>query len=124
MSEKAQNLFREIPSVDRILNHVRCETLLTRYNREYVTRKCREIVDALRAELRHGKGHTHELKEEAILVRLKNLIRAESFSVHVGVITATGTTFHTTLGRAWLPHAPTKPMTAVAVYPFTSTKNL
>src|SRR5262249_31015391 len=54
MSEKAQELLREIPSVDRLLNHVRCETLLTRYNREYVTSKCREIVDELRAELKHG----------------------------------------------------------------------
>src|SRR5262245_29757635 len=78
MSEKAQNLLREIPSVDRILNHVRCETLLTRYNREYVTRKCREIVDALRAELRDGKGRTSELKEEVIHARVENVILAAS----------------------------------------------
>src|SRR5262249_15980423 len=103
MSEKAQNLLRESPSVDRILNQVRCETLLTRYNREYVTRKCREIVDALRAELRHGKGHTHELKEEAILVRLENLIRAESVSGHVRVVNATGTSSIPTWGAPCCP---------------------
>src|SRR5215467_14174026 len=117
MSQKAQNLLREIPSVDRILNHVRCETLLTRYNREYVTRKCREIVDALRAELRHGKGRTGELKEEAILARVENLIRAETVPGHVRVVNATGTILHTNLGRALLPQAAIDAVTAVAGYP-------
>src|SRR5262245_60047705 len=117
MSEKAQNLLREIPSVDRILNHVRCETLPTRYNREYATRKSCEIVDALRAELRNGKGRTSELKEEAILARVENLIRAESVSGHVRVVISTGTILHTNLGRALLPQAAIDAVTAVAGYP-------
>jgi L-seryl-tRNA(Ser) seleniumtransferase len=117
MTEPVTNLLREIPSVDGLLKHPRCETLLARYNREYVTSKCREIVDELRTELRHGKGRTDELKEESILIRVENRIRAESTPGHVRVVNATGTILHTNLGRALLPQAAIDAMTAVAGYP-------
>jgi L-seryl-tRNA(Ser) seleniumtransferase len=117
MPEQAGNLFRELPSVDRLLKHARCEALLARYNREYITGKCREIVDELRADLRQGKGLTGELKEEAILLRLENRILAESQPGHIRVINATGTILHTNLGRALLPQAAIDAMTAVAGYP-------
>jgi L-seryl-tRNA(Ser) seleniumtransferase len=117
MTEPVTNLLREIPSVDGLLKHAGCETLLARYNREYVTGKCREIVEELRAELRQGKGHTNELKEEAILIRVENRIRAESLPGHVRVVNATGTILHTNLGRALLPQEAIDAMTAVAGYP-------
>jgi L-seryl-tRNA(Ser) seleniumtransferase len=117
MTEPVTNLLREIPSVDGLLKHSGCETLLARYNREYVTGKCREIVEELRAELRQGKGHTNELKEEAILIRVENRIRAESVPGHVRVVNATGTILHTNLGRALLPQEAIDAMTAVAGYP-------
>ena len=46
MAEEASKLLRELPSVDRLLRHNRCEMLLTRYNRDYVTQICRDVVDA------------------------------------------------------------------------------
>jgi hypothetical protein len=113
MPEQPSNLFRELPSVDRLLKHARCEILLARYNREYVTSKCREIVDELRADLRRGNGHADELKEEAICARVENRIRAESQPGHVRVINASGTILHTNLGRALLPQAAIDAMTAV-----------
>jgi L-seryl-tRNA(Ser) seleniumtransferase len=117
MTEPVTNLLREIPSVDGLLKHPRCETLLVRYNREYVTGKCREIVDELRASLRQDKGRTDEIKEDAILVRVENRIRAESVPGHVRVVNATGTILHTNLGRALLPQAAIDAMAAVAGYP-------
>ena len=117
MTETVANLLREIPSVDGLLKHTRCETLLARYNREYVTGKCREIVDELRAELRQGKGYTDELKEEAILIRVEKRILADSSPGHVRVVNATGTILHTNLGRALLPQAAIDAMAAVASYP-------
>src|SRR5919108_2218491 len=117
MTESVANLLREIPSVDTLLKHTRCETLLARYNREYVTGKCREIVDELRAELRQGKGRTDDLKEEAILARVENRIRADSVPGHIRVVNATGTILHTNLGRALLPQAAIDAMAAVAGYP-------
>jgi L-seryl-tRNA(Ser) seleniumtransferase len=117
MTEPVTNLLREIPSVDGLLKHARCEILLARYNREYVTSKCREIVDELRTELRQGKNRTDGLKEEAILARVENRIRAESAPGHVRVVNATGTILHTNLGRALLPQAAIDAMAAVATYP-------
>jgi L-seryl-tRNA(Ser) seleniumtransferase len=117
MTEPVANLLRELPSVDALLKHPRCEILLARYNREYVTGKCREIVEELRVELRQGKGRTDELKEEAILIRVENRIRAESSPGHVRVVNATGTILHTNLGRALLPQAAVDAMTVVATYP-------
>jgi len=117
MTALPSDLLRDLPSVDRLLKHAHCETLLARYNREYVTGKCREVVDELRTELRQGQGRTDELKEEAILIRVENRIRAESVPGHVRVVNATGTILHTNLGRALLAQAAIDAMTRVAGYP-------
>ena len=113
MAEEATNLLRELPSVDRLLKHPLCEALLSRYNRDYVTRRCRETLDEVRADLRQGKGRT-EVKEESILSRLEDRILAESQPGHVRVINATGTILHTNLGRALLPQVAIDAMAAVA----------
>ncbi|HZD40515.1 MAG TPA: L-seryl-tRNA(Sec) selenium transferase, partial [Terriglobales bacterium] len=117
MTEPVAHLLREIPSVDGLLKHPRCAALLARYNREYVTDKCRAIVDELRAALRQGKGRAGELKEEAILVRVENRIHAESIPGHVPVVNATGTILHTNLGRALLSQAAIDAVAAVARHP-------
>jgi len=46
------NLLRELPSIDHLLKQPRCEALLTRYNRNYVTEQCRNVLDHFRATLR------------------------------------------------------------------------
>ena len=117
MPEQASNLFRDLPSVDRLLKHPRCEALLSRYNREYIIGKCREIVDELRADLKQGSGRLDELREEAILARVENRVLAESQPGHIRVVNATGTILHTNLGRAVLPQAAIDAMTAVAGHP-------
>jgi L-seryl-tRNA(Ser) seleniumtransferase len=113
MAEEATYLLRELPSIDRLLKHPRCEALLSRYNREYVTRRCRETLEQVRADLRQGKGRA-ELKEESILARVEDRILAESQPGHVRVINATGTILHTNLGRALLPEVAIDAMAAVA----------
>src|ERR1700751_360376 len=102
MPEQAGNLFREIPSIDRLLKHARCEVLLVRYNREYITSKCRELIDELRLDLKQGKARAGDLKEDAIMARLESRILADSGPGHIRVINATGTILHTNLGRATL----------------------
>ena len=117
MSDQAVNLLREIPSVDRLLKHPRCEILLTRYNRDYITQKCREALDQLRAEIRQAQPSSGELQEDAILGRVEARIAAESRPGHVRVVNATGTILHTNLGRALLPQAAIDAMIAVAGVP-------
>ena len=118
MTEPVTNLLREIPSVDRLLKHVRCEALLTRYNRDYVTQKCREVLDQLRSEIRRdGSLSTGDIEDEAVIKKLEACICTESLPGHVRVVNATGTILHTNLGRALLPQAAIDAMTAVADSP-------
>ena len=118
MTEPVTNLLREIPSVDRLLKHVRFEALLARYNRDYVTQKCREVLDRLRDEIRRdGRISPGDIEDEAVIKRLEATIRTESVPGHVRVVNATGTILHTNLGRALLPQVAIDAMTAVARYP-------
>ena len=118
MTEPVTNLLREIPSVDRLLKHVRFEALLARYNRDYVTQKCREVLDRLRDEIRRdGRISPGDIEDEAVIKRLEATIRTESVPGHVRVVNATGTILHTNLGRALLPQVAIDAMTAVAGYP-------
>jgi L-seryl-tRNA(Ser) seleniumtransferase len=106
MTDQARNLLRELPAVDRLLKHPRCEVLLTRYNREYVIRHCRQALDELRAKIRHGNGlSAMALDEDTIIGRLEQQMIAESRSGLICVVNATGTLLHTNLGRALLPQA-------------------
>ena len=68
MAERATNLLRELPSVDRLLNHPRSAVLLARYNRNYVTQKFRQTLDRLRESIQ--KDHSvsgEELTDDSIL---------------------------------------------------------
>src|SRR5215510_12045879 len=117
MSEPVTHLLREIPSVDRLLKHGRGEALLARYNRDYVTQKCREVLEQLRTEIRQATTLSGDINDEAVIKRLEAQIRAESVPGHVRVVNATGTILHTNLGRALLPQAAIDAMTAVAGSP-------
>jgi L-seryl-tRNA(Ser) seleniumtransferase len=104
--EQAKNLLREIPSVDHLLKHPRSGPLLERFKREYVLRKCREILDGLRRDLKQGKKIPGvELRDETILACLENLIALDGMPGLSRVVNATGTVLHTNLGRALLSPA-------------------
>jgi L-seryl-tRNA(Ser) seleniumtransferase len=118
MTEQAMNLLRELPSVDRLLKHPRCEALLARYNREYLIQKCREALDQSRAEIRQGKSIAGgALKDEAIVARVEAQMAAESRPSLVRVVNATGTILHTNLGRALLSQAAIDAVMAVGGSP-------
>ena len=77
----ARDSLRELPAVDRLLAHARTQALLARFSRPYVLRRCREILDELRREIK--KGHPFEpgaLGEERILDRLSQDHVAEALS--------------------------------------------
>jgi len=115
MAEPTANLLRDIPSVDRLLNHPRCGAQITRYNRDYVTQMCRAALDQLRANIRQGKGEF--LNDDAILDDVEAQIALESRPGHIRVVNATGTILHTNLGRALLSQAAIDAMVAVAGKP-------
>jgi len=115
MADPTASLLRELPSIDRLLNHARCAALLTRYNRDYVTQKCRAALDQLRANIRQGKSQL--LNDDAILDQVEAQIELESRPGHIRVVNATGTILHTNLGRALLSQAAIDAMVAVAGKP-------
>ena len=115
MADPTATLLRELPSIDRLLNHARCAALLTRYNRDYVTQKCRAALDQLRANIRQGKNQL--LNDDAILDQVEAQIELESRPGHIRVVNATGTILHTNLGRALLSQAAIDAMVAVAGKP-------
>ena len=115
MADLTATLLRELPSIDRLLYHARCAALLTRYNRDYVTQKCRGALDQLRANIRQGKGQL--LSDDTILDQIEAQIELESRPGHIRVVNATGTILHTNLGRALLSQAAIDAMVAVAGTP-------
>ena len=116
MADQTATLLRELPSIDRLLKHPRCEALLARYNREYVAEQCRAVLERLRAEIRRG-GRAVELNEDAIIERIESAIFIDSQPGHIRVVNATGTILHTNLGRALLPRAAIEAMLEVADHP-------
>jgi len=115
MTDQTATLLRELPSIDRLLNHARCVALLTRYNRDYVTQECRAALDQLRVNIRQGEGQ--RINDDAILDQVEAQIAFESRPGHVRVVNATGTILHTNLGRALLSQAAIDAMVAVAGRP-------
>ncbi|MEK7210882.1 MAG: L-seryl-tRNA(Sec) selenium transferase, partial [Candidatus Binatota bacterium] len=106
MTERRKELLRELPSVDRLLKHPRSEALFARFSRDYVTQKCREVLDELRRSIQQGKAiPAGELAEESVLSRMEKRMGFEGEPQLVRVINATGTILHTNLGRALLPQA-------------------
>jgi L-seryl-tRNA(Ser) seleniumtransferase len=118
MTEQTKNLLRELPSVDRLLKHPKSGPLLARFNRDYVTQKCREALDELRGTIREGKAiGPKELTEESILNQMEKRIGSEGEPKLVRIINATGTILHTNLGRALLPQAAIDALCRVASHP-------
>jgi len=115
MADQTANLLRELPSIDQLLRHMRCEALLARYNRDYVTGHCRAALDQLRADIRRSQDV--DVSEAAILERIEQRIAIESGPGHVRVVNATGTILHTNLGRALLSRAAIEAMVEVADQP-------
>ena len=118
MEERAKNLLRELPSIDRLLKHPKSEPLLTRFNRDYVTEKCREVLDELRQSIRLGKPlDDGELDDERILGRIEKQIDRNQQPGLMRVINATGTVLHTNLGRALLPQAAIEAVRQAGMHP-------
>jgi L-seryl-tRNA(Ser) seleniumtransferase len=116
MADQTATLLRDLPSIDRLLKHPRCEALLSRYNREYVTEQSRAVIEELRAEIRRV-GRPLDLGDDAIIERIEAAIFVDSQPGHIRVVNATGTILHTNLGRALLPRAAMDAMLAVADHP-------
>jgi len=102
----AHDRLRELPAVSRLLAHPRTERLLVRFNREYVVRACRDILEQLRRAAANGDDlDPAALDTDAILGAVESRLGAAGADGLQRVVNATGTVLHTNLGRALLPQA-------------------
>jgi L-seryl-tRNA(Ser) seleniumtransferase len=102
----AHDRLRELPAVSRLLAHPRTERLLVRFNREYVVRACRDILEQLRRAAANGDElDPAALEADAILGAVESRLGASGADGLQRVVNATGTVLHTNLGRALLPQA-------------------
>jgi L-seryl-tRNA(Ser) seleniumtransferase len=115
---QANALLRDLPSVDRLLKHARADARLSGLNRDYVTRRCRDVLDEIRRQIGRGDPiSAAELDEGAIVNRIERQIRLDSQPRLTAVVNATGTILHTNLGRALLPQAAIDALCRVAGHP-------
>jgi L-seryl-tRNA(Ser) seleniumtransferase len=109
---------RDLPSIDRLLNHPEIERLLPRFSRSYVTQKCRDVLDQLRDAIRSGDGtRPEDLDEESILKKIGGSLTAGGGPGLIRVVNATGTILHTNLGRALLAESAVEAMGRAARHP-------
>jgi L-seryl-tRNA(Ser) seleniumtransferase len=120
MADHGRNLYRQIPSIDRLLKHPKSEALLRRFNRGYVTAKCRVLLDSLRAAMREGlPTAANGLDEASLCEQLEREIAEDSRHTLARVVNATGTILHTNLGRAFLAAEAVEAVAAAAAGPVT-----
>src|SRR5262245_9215071 len=99
-----ETLLRGLPSIDRLLANPKTTPWLARLDRSYVTRCCREALEALRVGISRGEViAASALEEDAILKSVERRIHRDSQASLERVVNATGTILHTNLGRALLP---------------------
>jgi len=103
MSNLKQTLFKEIPSVDRLLMSPKLKELSRDYPRPLILKAINQILDQLRNSIHQGKiTHTSELNLEWIQEKaIEKLIRISRSSLRP-VINAAGIVVNTNLGRSIL----------------------
>jgi L-seryl-tRNA(Ser) seleniumtransferase len=115
----ARDLFRELPSISRLLAHPRMEPLLIRFSREYVVQGCRDILDELRQGIADGHVDAAAVADDAVVERLEVRLTASGEATLQQVINATGTVLHTNLGRALLSQTAIDAVVQAASHPVT-----
>ncbi len=103
--------FRDIPSVDLILQQKPAKSLLEQYNRNLVLKAVRETLDSIRA----GIKKSEKIPSAEQIIQNAGLLLADWLQPSlVPVINASGVILHTNLGRAPLSHETQAAMQAAA----------
>ena len=94
-------LLRQIPAVEEVLNRPAIRELGEKLGRRFVTVRVREVLAGFRRQIRDGRWPAAERLSETLLETQisKAVERARAFSLRP-VINATGVILHTNLGRA------------------------
>jgi L-seryl-tRNA(Ser) seleniumtransferase len=96
----AENLFRDLPSVNEILESQPICRLAALHSHELIVAAIRQELNALREGVRHGSITNGQAAVEAVAARVEQRLSRELQPKLRRVINATGIVLHTNLGRA------------------------
>jgi L-seryl-tRNA(Ser) seleniumtransferase len=102
---------RQLPSVDKLLNHPRMLLLTEQYGRAQVVAVIQQELAAVRA---NPQQYTQEDLGENLIVRTGGILEEQAGGSLVRVINASGVILHTNLGRAPLSHSAIEAMQQAA----------
>lgn len=113
------DLLSSLPSVDRLLSHVRAGALIEVHGRDEVLRAVRGALDSVRARLRcaDSMGLPEPPDDDALLNVAESELAARARPNLRQVINLTGTVLHTNLGRAVMPREAIEAMARAAAEP-------
>lgn len=92
-----------LPSVDALLRDAALAPLLAQYGRSSTTSAVRQTLDALRQHLRAGTLQAEQVRADALVAQVRQVLQQTHASRLKPVFNLTGTVLHTNLGRALLP---------------------
>jgi L-seryl-tRNA(Ser) seleniumtransferase len=105
------NRLRQIPSVDRLLDQEVVQELIDAFGRQQTVDALREVLDAVRDEVREGAAVP---ESGSLAARAAHRLEARLAPTLRPVINATGVIIHTNLGRAPLSKRAREAMDAVS----------
>lgn len=97
------HLLSQLPSVDKVLRHERCQLLLEKHGLKLVTAAIRSTLATVRSDLSETTTELPDMQD--VLVLLEERLISQSKASLLAVFNLTGTVLHTNLGRAGLPVA-------------------
>ena len=95
-------LFKQIPSMDILLENQTVKDLLETYGREYVITAIRKGINEVKENIKAGTINMETSLEKEILNKTKAIINKDEKMNLRPVLNGTGTILHTSLGRATL----------------------
>ena len=107
MNTSRQDLLRQLPSVDQVLQQA--QNLITQWGHQQVTDQVRLEIDGLRSSLTAqapealAEAEEVPVSIEQILVSIQDSLQRSNENSLIPVFNLTGTILHTNLGRAILP---------------------
>jgi L-seryl-tRNA(Ser) seleniumtransferase len=102
MQNDVRHLLRQLPAVDRILEHAKGLDEFARVPRSLLVAEIRKVIDGLRGAILSGAGDAGRFRFEAVLAEVGAAVRRAAAYHLVCVVNATGVVVHTNLGRSVL----------------------
>lgn len=104
MADSIQNMLKEIPKVDRLLEWPECATLRAEHDRPEVISAVRKVLEQLREDVKNGCDAAACAPGRIVAAIKAELMRRSTNNLR-SVINGTGVVVHTNLGRSPLADA-------------------